>query len=110
MERFEALMDVLVLQAVLGWPIFAVGEAGLIAVLRATWSRSWMNLLLAAVVALPLMIICALVIWTFGPHIGPMYFGFVHWPAVVAVVVVVPIAIWWFRRDTSQNSQAAYDA
>lgn len=104
MERAALLAETLVVQLVVGWPVFLLASLTLGIFLRVRWRFRWLTVFGALGVAFSFSVLVAVVFWRFWPVSlsGPML-GFFHLPALCASGLVFPGAAWCFRLVSRPN-------
>jgi hypothetical protein len=89
-----AIAEYAVFQLLLGWPFFLIASVILVTYLRRR-VVPWPIVLWAVALAWPFTVLVALIVWRWWPLslLGPpMWTPFIHFPALVASIVVFPLA------------------
>jgi hypothetical protein len=94
---FDAIVEYLILVLVAGGPIFLLACVALAAYLRFRARQSWNVVAFEVLLTLAVLVVGSLVAWKLMPPIGPML-GIVHLPTVIACLIVLPCAVWWWSR------------
>jgi hypothetical protein len=105
MERLELLVETLVVQLIVGWPVFLLAILAFGVVLRVRWQVRWLTVFGVLGVAFLFSLLVAIVFWRFWPASwgGPMFVNFFHLPALCASVAVFLIAALCFRLVSRPN-------
>ena len=111
-------------ELVLGWPLFLIASAILAAYLRSVRVLPWSRVFWAVVLAWPLAVVVALIVWRWWPpSFGapmwrwwplssrpPMWSAYFHVPALFASLIAFPLAAWWARIGARPNKSLNADA
>ena len=107
MERVALLAETLVVQLVLGWPVFLLASFTLGIFLRVRWRLRWLTVFGVSSVALLFSVLVAVVFWRFWPATwgGPILAYFFHLPALCASVLVFPGVALSFRLAAARPNK-----
>ena len=96
MDHGSVIGEYLLIEVILGWPLFLLGSLSLAAYLRLLKHEKWSIVTLAVGMAWPLSIVSALVVWRYWPAFlqGPMWASYVHAPTLVGSLVAFALVGW----------------
>ena len=113
MERASVIAEYVLIQLLLGWPLFLLASLVLGTYLRISQRLAWATVLYAVGLAWPFSIVCALLVWRgLWPNrfVELMEVTYIHMPALLATCVVFPIAALWVRSFARPNHTIERDA